>query len=79
MAEKIPEEKRKLITTADVRVTLSDWSKDLDHFTTQQALEAVKEKGTRVRVNSNRVAQLLRGSVEHEYHKGLRRWVKIKK
>ena len=69
----------KISTYVEVKVALKDWAKTKDSFTTDEATTELLKRSGRVTLNNNKVAQFLRGADSHEYHEGMKKWIKVRK
>lgn len=65
-------------TKKEVRIKLYEWAQEKEDFKTSEAVEELIKTKPNVFVNTNRIAQYLRDSKSHEYHKGLKRWIRMR-
>ena len=69
----------KIKTKVEVKASLTEWVKDKETFKTEEAAQAIRDKAGKVIVSNQRIAQYLRGSAqEHQFHKGLKKWVRLR-
>lgn len=69
----------KIKTKVEVKATLKEWVQGKEEFKTQEAADAIRQNSGKMVLSNQRIAQYLRGASEkHEYHKGLKKWVKTK-
>ena len=71
--------KQKISTYPQVKVALKEWAQDKEVFTTTDATMEIQERAGRVVVNNHKISQYLKALPDHEYHDGLKKWIKIRK
>lgn len=68
----------KISTYPQVKIALKNFAGKRGSFTTQEAVDELMKKSGRVFINSNKIAQYLRGIETHYYDEGLRKWIKTR-
>lgn len=76
----MPKESRrmKINTRTAIKDKLREVIKDKEVFTSKEITEQLIEIGGTVRLSPQRIAQHLKGNGTHEFHKGLKKWIKTR-